>query len=114
MEIHVQDLNHQLAYWNRVGPGKTFGHPVNFERLGGLINSDSRILDIGCGYGRVLGSLFEQGYHNLIGFDPAPAMVALARERFPAINFEVINAPPHLDPPNASVDTVLLFSVLTC
>jgi SAM-dependent methyltransferase len=114
METPLQDLNHQLAYWNRVGPGKSFGHPVNFERLDRWLNRDSRILDLGCGYGRVLGSLFEHGYHNLHGFDPAPAMVALARERYPLITFEVIKAPPRLDLHDASVDAVLLFSVLTC
>jgi SAM-dependent methyltransferase len=114
MEISLQDLNHQLAYWNRVGPGKSFGHPMNFERLDQWLDRGSRILDLGCGYGRVLGSLFEHGYHNLIGLDPATAMVALARERFPPITFEEIIAPPHLDLPSASVDAVLLFSVLTC
>jgi SAM-dependent methyltransferase len=114
MDTPLQDLNRQVAYWNRVGPGKSFGHPVNFERLDRWLDPDSRILDLGCGYGRVLGSLFEHGYHNLIGLDPAPAMVALARERFPPITFEEIIAPPHLDLPSASVDAVLLFSVLTC
>lgn len=87
---------------------------MNFERLDRWLDRDSRILDLGCGYGRVLGSLFEHGYHNLIGLDPAPAMVALARERYPLITFEVISAPPHLDPSDAAVDAVLLFSVLTC
>jgi len=110
----VQDLDHQLAYWDRTGPGKSFGHPLNLERLAQWLTPDHRILDLGCGYGRALGSLFEHGYRNLIGFDPAPAMVALARERFPAITFEEITSPPHLDLPDASVDAVLLFSVLTC
>ena len=110
----VQDLDHQLDYWNRMGPGKSFGHPVNFESLGRWLAPDARILDLGCGYGRVLGLLFDRGYHNLIGLDPAGAMVALARERFPAITFEEVSSPPHLDLPDASVDAVLLFSVLTC
>jgi SAM-dependent methyltransferase len=109
----VQDLDNQLDYWNRMGPAKTFGHPVNFERLSHL-TSDSRIVDYGCGYGRALGLLFERGYHNLIGFDPAAAMVALARQSFPGISFEEMKSPPHLDLPDASVDAVLLFAVLTC
>ena len=97
-----------------MGPGKTFSHPVNFERLSQWLTPDSRILDIGCGYGRALGLLFDRGYHNLIGFDPAMAMVARARERFPAITFEHLTSPPYLNLPDASVDAVLLFSVLTC
>jgi SAM-dependent methyltransferase len=108
------DLDRQVEYWNRIGPGKPFGHPVNFERLSQWLSPASHILDVGCGYGRALGLLFERGYHNLIGFDPAPAMVAMARERFPAIAFEELDSPPHIPLADASVDAALLFSVLTC
>lgn len=110
----MPDLDNQVDYWNRMGPCKPFGHPVNFERLSQWLTPDSRILDLGCGYGRVLGLLFERSYHNLIGFDPAAAMVALARERFPAITFEELTSPPQVNLPDFSVDVVLLFSVLTC
>jgi len=110
----MQDLDRQLDYWNRVGPTKSFGHPVNFQRLGQWLPSDSRILDVGCGYGRTLGLLFDRGYQNLIGCDLAPAMVALARERFPAITFAELTSPPQLPLANASVDATLMFAVLTC
>jgi len=110
----MQDLDWQIDYWNRVGPAKAFGHPVNFERLGQWLAPDSRILDFGCGYGRVLGLLHSRGYHNLIGVDPAPAMVAAAHQRFPTIAVEPLMSPPHLALPAASVDAVLLFTVLTC
>jgi SAM-dependent methyltransferase len=110
----MQDLDNQVDYWNRMGPGKPFSHPLNFERLSQWLTPDSRIIDLGCGYGRALGLLFERGYHNLIGLDPAAAMIAAARERYPAITFEVLSSPPHVDLPGTSVDAVLLFSVLTC
>lgn len=110
----MPDLDRQVDYWNRMGPGKPFGHPVNFQRLGQWLTPESRVLDLGCGYGRALGLLFERGYHNLIGFDPAPAMVAMARERFPSITFEEFPCPPQLSLADASVDAALLFSVLTC
>lgn len=108
------NLDGQFDYWNRIGPGKPFAHPVNFERLEQWLSSGSRILDVGCGYGRALGLLFDRGYHNLIGFDPAPAMVAMAHERFPAITFAELNSPPHIPLADDSVDGALLFSVLTC
>jgi SAM-dependent methyltransferase len=110
----MQELDRQLDYWNQIGPSKPFGHPVNFEILSQWLSPDSRILDVGCGYGRALGLLFGRGYHNLIGCDPAPAMIAMARERFPAITFVEITSPPHLPLADASVDATLLFSVLTC
>jgi SAM-dependent methyltransferase len=106
-------LDCQIDYWNRVGPGKPFSHPVNFDRLRQILSPESRILDLGCGYGRTLGLLSEGGYHNLIGLDPAPAMVAAARQRFPAIISEEYEF-PKLPLDDASVDAILLFSVLTC
>jgi SAM-dependent methyltransferase len=108
------NLDHQFDYWNRMGPSKPFGHPVNLERLSQYLSSSSRILDLGCGYGRALGLLFDQGYRNLVGFDPAPAMIDLARARYPGIEFEELNCAPRIPLPDASVDATLLFSVLTC
>ena len=110
----MQDLDCQIAYWNRVGPTKPFRHPVDFERLRQILSPDGRILDFGCGYGRVLGLLQDQGFSNLIGFDPAPAMVEQARRRHPTIEFQEMPDPPRLPLPNSSVDAFLLISVLTC
>jgi SAM-dependent methyltransferase len=107
------DLNWQVEYWNGTGSEKSFGHPVNFERLEKYLSPDNLIVDLGCGYGRVSGLLYERGYQNVIGFDPAPAMVAMARERFPRIRFDQLNS-AKLPLANASVDAALLFSVLTC
>lgn len=110
----MQDLDLQIGYWNRIGPTKPFSHPVNLDRLRQLLAPDSRILDFGCGYGRALGLLQTQGFSNLIGFDPAPTMVAAARRQFPTITFQELEDSPRLPLPNTSVDAVLLFSVLTC
>jgi SAM-dependent methyltransferase len=109
----MADLSWQVDYWNGPGAEKSFGHPVNFARLEQWLTPESVILDLGCGYGRALGLLYERGYQNLIGLDPAPAMVAHARERYPAITFEQMNA-ADLRLADASVDAVLLLSVLTC
>lgn len=77
------------------------------------LSLDSIIVDFGCGYGRSLGELAEQGYDNLIGLDFSPAMIEAARERFPEITFEQIES-VNIPLPDESVDGALLFSVLTC
>jgi len=97
-----------------MGPSKPFGHPLNLDRLSRHLSPGTRILDLGCGYGRALGLLFDHGYRNLIGFDPAPAMIAMARARYPAIEFNELNSAPRLPLPDNSVDATILFSVLTC
>jgi ubiquinone/menaquinone biosynthesis C-methylase UbiE len=58
--------------------------------------------------------MHEAGYNNLIGLDPAPAMIAAARQKFPSLTFGVMDNYQHMDMPDASVDAVLLLSVLTC
>jgi SAM-dependent methyltransferase len=109
----VVDLDRQLHYWDTEGTRKVFGHPLNFERVSQWLSRESRILDFGCGYGRLLGELFEVGYSHLVGFDFSPAMIAAARARFPEIEFSVLES-SEIRLPQGSVDCALLFSVLTC
>ena len=101
----MEDLDNQKNYWNRVGPTKPFSHLVNVSRLAELIDRNSHILDFGCGYGRALGALYNQGYHNLIGVDPAPSMVEAARQKFPQLPILTID-PPHLPFADGSMDLV--------
>lgn len=109
----MDDLESPIDYWDRLGSTKPFSHPVNLSRLAELVDRDRRILDFGCGYGRVMGLLHEHGYRNLVGVDPAPAMIAAARQRFPALTFLEVNS-PRLPFADESVDAALLFTVLTC
>src|SRR5678810_484465 len=57
--------------------------------------------------------LYNEGYESLIGLDFSPAMIAAARAQYPEIAFEVVQSST-IPLPDASVDGVLLFSVLTC
>jgi len=107
------DLNSQYEYWNTTGTQKSFAHPVNLRRVRQWISDEGCILDFGCGYGRVLGELYKEGYDKLIGLDFSPAMIAAARAQYPEIAFEQIESLT-IPLPDASVDGVLLFSVLTC
>lgn len=107
------DLDSQLEYWNTEGTRKAFAHPLNLRRVRQWLTPESRIMDFGCGYGRSLGELFNADYRDLIGLDFSPAMIAAARERFPEIEFHELQSST-IPLPDASVDGVLLFSVLTC
>ena len=112
--VRVNPIGHQTEYWNRSGPGKPFTHPVNLDRLEQFLSHESRILDFGCGYGRVLAMLRERGFTNLVGVDHASSLIALARERHPNIPFEELPDPLHLPFAENSFDGVLLIAVLTC
>jgi ubiquinone/menaquinone biosynthesis C-methylase UbiE len=67
----------------------------------------SAVLDVGCGTGRLLekaGGLWPTA--RLLGVDPAPGMIEVARRRIPQATIEVAGAEA-LPLPDASVDLVL-------
>jgi SAM-dependent methyltransferase len=76
--------------------------------------SECRVLDIGCGYGGVLGLLHKNGAiaDNLFGIDLLPNRVQTARETYPDFTFLEGNA-ERLDFPDGSFDLVLLFTVFS-
>jgi SAM-dependent methyltransferase len=103
----------QRDYWDAVAGSKRFTHPVDPAWLNGVAR-DAAVLDYGCGYGRTLGELTSLGFTNLVGLDISPKMIARARAEHPGPRFAVLQTPPTLDLPDASVDMVLLLAVLTC
>lgn len=50
-----------------------------------------RILDLGCGTGHLTAKIAEAGVH-VVGVDRSPEMIRQAREKYPALRFEVMDA----------------------
>ncbi|MGW8766086.1 class I SAM-dependent methyltransferase [Streptomyces sp. NPDC055815] len=109
----MRDLGSQVAYWDSVGATKTFTHPVNLSWLAG-VSRNARVLDYGCGYGRVMAKLSEHGFSDLSGVDLSPALIERGRQLRPDLRFNVLESPPDLTYASESFDVVLLFAVLTC
>ena len=109
----MQGIPLQTAYWNRVAPEKRFSHPVRLEWLLRQLGPQDRILDHGCGYGRVLDQLSGAGYGNAVGTDFSGNMLIRCRSRFPQMAL-VLNDGQTLPFRDRSFDAVLLFTVLTC
>lgn len=72
-----------------------------------------RILDVGCGSGRDLALLVEQGY-DAFGVDAAPELVALAQDLHPSLKGRISHGClPGLSPPlHEQFDAVLCSAVL--
>jgi len=81
-----------------------------FERLG--LAAGGRVLDLGCGTGRLAGWIAERlGADNVVGIDPLPDRIAMAREHVPGVRFEVGRAEDLSAFADASFDGVLLSAV---
>ena len=100
-------------FWNRAAGTHRFTHPLDRARLSRALPRDARVLDYGCGQGRLAAELIELGYRSVLGIDSSPEMVRIASERQPAATF-VVNDGRKLPCDDASFDAVLLFAVLTC
>lgn len=105
--------DNQAGYWNSAGLAKSFTHPIDVGWLRGLAGT-ARIVDYGCGYGRVTGLVREHGFAGVEGFDVSAGLVERARRAHPDLRFTTLARPPRLPLPDGDVDAVLLIAVLTC
>jgi len=103
----------QSPFWDTAAAAKRFSHPLDLERLASRVAPDARILDYGCGQGRLCGDLAAHGFTRLIGVDSSPEMIRLARERNLGVEF-LVGDGQRVPCEDASLDAVLLFAVLTC
>lgn len=100
-------------YWETTGAAHTFTHPLDPALLARHVSRDARILDYGCGYGRLTAELDALGYHRVRGVDPSAALVERGRAEHPGLCLERVERPP-LPYPDGEFDAALLFAVLTC
>jgi SAM-dependent methyltransferase len=106
-------MTSQSNYWDRVANEKRFSHPLRRDWLSGYLNRQARILDYGCGYGRILADLSQAGFTNLVGVDFSAAMLSRCRREVPHAKL-IRNDGRGLSLKAGSCDAVLLFAVLTC
>jgi SAM-dependent methyltransferase len=109
----MNDINNQVDYWNDVAWKKEFTHAVDLSLLRELLPLDSRILDFGCGYGRVSQELVQAGYRDVTGVDSSAEMIRRGRHQYPHLRLEALGSSGFSYPAN-SFDAVLLIAVLTC
>jgi ubiquinone/menaquinone biosynthesis C-methylase UbiE len=76
-----------------------------------VTDKSSRILDIGCGYGRILNTLYKHGFVNSLGIDISEKMLERGEKEFPHLHFAHTDGMP-FDLRSNSFDVVLLFGLL--
>ncbi|MBI2712375.1 MAG: class I SAM-dependent methyltransferase [Bdellovibrio sp.] len=104
----------EKEFWNTVGSTKSFSDPFRIERFTKGLRSDSLIVEYGCGYGRILSLLWQEGFSNLVGFDFAPKMISRGKTESPHLDLRLLKTPFQMDLETASVDGIVLSTVLTC
>ncbi len=102
----------QKEYWNKVSPTKNFSTPIQLEEFKKRVPLEAKILDVGCGYGRILDVLYQEGYRELTGADISEGMVERGKRLYPYLDL-LAAAGDDLPFEDESFDAVILFAVLT-
>ncbi len=76
----------QKDYWNSVAEEKKFTTVLDVELFSKYVSKNSKILDVGCGYGRILNELSESGFVDLTGIDSAEKMIKRGLREYPNLN----------------------------
>ncbi|MFI0861813.1 class I SAM-dependent methyltransferase [Streptomyces smyrnaeus] len=99
--------------WEADGATKTFTHSLDPDLLAAHVPPTARVLDHGCGYGRLTARLGELGYSHVVGVDPSRAMIERGLRENPrlALHHQCELPLPDRD---GAYDAVLLLAVLTC
>ncbi len=109
----MTELDRQIEYWDRVADEKSFTHPLDVPLLKQFVPFESRVLDYGCGYGRIVEEIRGIGYAKAIGTDISAAMIERGRREYPALDLREVRG-SRLPFEDDAFDLVLLFAVLTC
>jgi SAM-dependent methyltransferase len=107
--INVEEINQK--FWDTSGAEKSFSDPFFIKEFAQHLSKESRILDYGCGYGRLIKLLREAGYQNITGFEKSKGMLERAK------NF-LGETPPIISDcaglQKDSFDSIVLSTVLCC
>ncbi len=109
----IPRLSAQLPYWDKVAWEKEFTHPLDLELFESLVPRAARVLDVGCGYGRLTSELARRGYRRVVGVDASPEMIRRGRALHPGADLRTVGGGvlPFWE---GAFDAALVFSVLTC
>lgn len=105
--------NEHMKYWEGKGAEKKYSTPFQLSVFSRYVDKSEAVLDVGCGYGRVMSELRAAGFTNVMGVEPSGAL----RDRAAAMDGSLLIRPlengliPFED---NSCDAVLLVAVLTC
>jgi ubiquinone/menaquinone biosynthesis C-methylase UbiE len=101
-------------YWNDIGASKVFEDPLYLDKLSAFLPPAAHIVEYGCGYGRMMRMLKSAGYHNLVGFDFAPNMIARGLRENPDLDLRLLEHPGIIPYDDESVDAIVMSTVLCC
>jgi ubiquinone/menaquinone biosynthesis C-methylase UbiE len=99
--------------WDSIAGSLSFNLEIDKHRLSHEVSLNAKILDFGCGYGRITNELAVFGYKNIIGIDPSVKMIERGSQMYPELSLQhlQIQTLPYKD---EAFDAVVSCAVFTC
>lgn len=72
--------------WNKIADQVDFNLEIDWDKFQELIGVNAKVLDFGCGYGRIVDQLNQSGYSGVVGVDPSFSMIERGRRMFPKLS----------------------------
>ena len=101
-----------IESWDKIADQVSFNLEIGWDRLPEFINIKARMLDFGCGYGRICKQLNQCGYLNVVGADPSSAMIARGHRMYPELSL-LHSAEARLPFDDHSFDAIVACAVFT-
>ncbi|MFL0801211.1 MAG: class I SAM-dependent methyltransferase [Agarilytica sp.] len=99
--------------WNQIAEDVDFNLEIDLTRFRKEVPYEHRVLDFGCGYGRISNILRGAGYTNIVGIDSSSSMIERGKREFPEFTLQVLSG-DKLPFPDHSFDAVVACAVFTC
>ena len=113
---HIQKQFVGSSYENALKEGYNFYLLIKkyAEKYGLTVDSQTKILDFGCGWGRITRILLKDcDPKNIWGVDVDPSIISVCKETIKGVNFVQCNALPPLKFPDNSFDIIDAYSVFS-
>jgi ubiquinone/menaquinone biosynthesis C-methylase UbiE len=99
--------------WNQIAEDVDFNLEIDLARFLDEIPTEHKVLDYGCGYGRIGSLLQDSGYTNIVGIDSSASMIERGKREFPKLALELVTGIT-LPFPDQNFDAVVACAVFTC
>ena len=99
--------------WNEVADEVNFNLSIDLHHFSHEVTNEKRILDYGCGYGRITKQLWDYGYKNIVGVDSSQKMIERGNKEHPYLELSAVSGST-LSFPDHSFDAVVACAVFTC
>lgn len=109
--LNVRSMNSKT--WDELAEHTNFNLEIDLDGLASELSRDAKILDFGCGYGRISHLLNSRGFSDVQGVDPSKKMIERGSREYPELHLEH-QSDLGIPFPDNQFDAVVSCAVFTC